>query len=245
MTLSDINLKVDTLTGDNNRTQYPNAKRLVDLNLWLQKVAGMIFDSQDETDYDDQRRSDYPIKTTPITTNRDYSIPVPEKVLKIKDISISYDGSSVWRATPIDHSEMDQAGIVPASASAAQTKLDSSFSKTAPRYDTSFNSFWIYPRGTAQDVANGGYIIVEWDRQPLEFTLSDLTDGSAIPGFDDTFHPILAYGMSFEFCMAKNMPQAKNYFSILQDYEARLRRQYSSKQLDRHYQLAPLNQSMK
>lgn len=235
MTLGDINSKITSLTGASTN-QYTNAERLVDLNIWQQNIVGMIFDSQDEVEFDDANRSDFPRKTTPLTTNRDYSIPVAEKVLKIKSLSVAYDGSTFYRATPVDFGATGLADAT-AAATAANTTLDSYFSRVAPKYDIKFNSIFLYPKATAQDVTNGGVMLIEWFRQAEEFELSDLTGGTYVPGFDDNFHIMLAYGAAYEYLRGNDMKRAEAVLKDLAVYEARLRRQYSSKQLDRTYQI--------
>lgn len=242
-TLADINAKITSLTGTDTNA-FANSDRLIDLNLWNQKIVGAILDSQDETDFDDARYSDYPILTQALSTNRDYYFTVSLGVLKIKSVSVSYDGVNFYKATPFDDGASDYP-IVPSSATTANTNLDANFAKTNPRYDIKFGAFWLYPLATAADVAAGGSIIVETFRAPLDFTSTDLSTGTAIPGFDSTFHMMLAYGVAFEYASAKSLPQLKVISAGLADYEQRLRRQYSSKQLDRNFQLMEEYQSYK
>jgi hypothetical protein len=244
MTLPDIVTKQSNLTTvDTN--QWTLADRLIDTNIWLQKIVGMILDSMDEADYDDGRRTDYPIKNIALTTNRDYQIPTTEKVLKLKNLTVCYDGVNEYRAFPIDSNET-QNNISGLSTNAtAQATIDNRYSRTAPKYDYKWGSLFLYPRATAADVTAGGYMVAEWYRQPTEFTLANMTDTSVVPGFDDTFHAMLAYGPAYEFCLSKGMPQAKSLYAELQIYEQRLRKQYSVKQGDRKYQLGGDYQSMK
>lgn len=238
MTLPDINQKISDLIGDPNSVAYPSTSRIIDVNIWNQKITGMILDSMDEEDYDDIRRTDYPVKTISLTTNRDYPIPQTEKVLKIKSVSVAYDGTNYYRATPLDSNEIQDLSIaLPSSASTANTNLDNRFSRTSPRYDVKYNSIWLYPAATSADVTSGGKMIVEWYRQPLDFSVGDFSNTTTIPGFDDTFHAMLAYGPAFEYATAKQLPQLKSIAATLADYEARLRTQYSSKQKDRVYSL--------
>lgn len=235
MTLSEISTKITELTGQST-VAYPNANRLININIWGQKVVSMILDSQDESDFDDQRRTDYPVLTTPLTTNRDYTIPVSEKVLKIKDVSISYDGTNVYRASPFDVSA-SEFPITPSASTTANSLVDSYFSKTSPSYDIKYNSVFIYPVASSSDVSGGGFIVFEWFREFQEFTLAELTTGTEVPGFDSTFHAILAYGAAYEWAFAKSLPAAPRILQGLQEWENRLRKQYSSKQLDRNYRL--------
>lgn len=234
MTLGEINTKITQLTGTDT-TSYPNSTRLIDINNHLQKVVGMIFDSQDETDYDDQRNTDYPIVTTSLTTNRDYTIPVSEKVLRIKNVSISYDGTNVYRASPLEINSTEMP-VAPASATTANANIDQYFDIISPRYDIKYNSIFIYPKPTQAQVDAGGFMVIEWERQPTPFTLSELTTGTEVPGFDDTFHMMLALGPALDYCIPLQLPQKNDIAQMYADYETRLRKQYSSKQKDRVYQ---------
>lgn len=207
----------------------------------------MILDSQDESDFDDIRQtsaSGYPIFTVPLTTNRDYFVAQTYNMLKIKDVSVYYDGVNGYRAKPVDDSELNIA-VGTSTSTTQNSTIDANFSRTSPRYDLKFNAFWLYPRALAADVTAGGFMVLEWFRGPTEFTLAELTTGTAIPGFDSTFHAMLAYGPAFEYCEAKQLPQASSIYRELQMYEDRLRKQYGSKQLDRHIGLKADFQSYK
>lgn len=245
-TLADIQNKIYALTGT-DATSYPNANMLIDLNLWFQKIVSMILDSEDETDYDDSNQTAYPIFKTALTANRDIQIASSVKALKIKTISVCYDGVNLYRASPFDINGSDLP-VADAANTTANTKIDGNFARSSPRFDIKFGSVWLYPMPTAADVTAGGYMISEFFRQPVEFTLSDLTTGTLVPGFDASFHYMLAYGPAMEYCMPKQLPQLKGpqgIIATISDYEVRLRRQYSSKQVDRRYMLGSDYQSFK
>lgn len=243
MTLGDIQTKAYALTGTNS-TSYPAANQLVDLNIWNQKIVGMILDAQDEVDFDDQRATDYPTYTFPLVAGqRDYSIAQSYNFLKLKDLSLTYDGTNYYRATPIDSSELEV--NAPAAATTQNATIDAEFSKQSPRYDYKWNALWIYPRATSAEVTAGAKGVVEFFRAPTDFTSAELTAGTVSPGFDITFHPMLAYGMAFEYAQSKQLPAAESFYRELQVYEDRLRKQYSSKQLDRKYRLGADYQSYK
>jgi len=244
MTLADINTKISQLTGADATSGYLTANRLIDINLWQHKVVTMIMDSQDDSDFDDQRNTTFPNKTSPLVAGqRDYSIPVSEKVIAFKRVDITYDGTNWYRATAIDSLEIP-IGIGTA-GSTQETTLDGRFSKTAPRYDVKNNSILVYPRATQAEVDAGAKIRIEWVREMTEYSSSDLTTGTIVPGFDSAFHAMLAYGPSFEYCNANNLPQAKSIWAVLQDYEIRLNKNYGAKQKDRDYQFQSFNENYK
>lgn len=228
MTLGEIATKARALTNTDT-SNYPDATLLIDINIWLAKVGSIIFDSQDSSDFDDQRRTDYPIQTTPlIASQRDYTFGVSEKVLKYKRIDVTYDGVNYYKAEPIDD------GTIPYGLG-SDTQTDQHFIKESPRYDVKYGSVWIYPMPTAAD-AVAGLIRAEWERGIQPFTVSDytsvLTDSTVVPGFDDPFHPILAYGPAFEYATSRQLPQLAEIQPQLQDWEARLRQAYGKKDLD-------------
>ena len=250
-TLGDINAKITALTNAST-TEYASSDRLIDINMWNQKIVSMILDSQDESFYDDARFTGYPKVTYPLTANRDYSIGqtltdtggLTYSALKIKSLSVSYDGVNTYRATPMDLTEFN-IGDAPASDATANANIDANFAKATPAYSYKNGAIWLYPMGSAQDVANNGFIIAEFERSAADFTSEDLSTGTVLPGFDISFHQMLAYGPAFEWCESKSLPQAQSIQAILQDFEMRLRKQYSSKQQDRHLIAVPDYQSMK
>jgi hypothetical protein len=247
MTLGEINTKIGNLINDPNSVAYTAASRVIDLNIWNQKIVSMILDSQDEVSYDDPNQTTYPIFKVPLTANRDIQIPTSVKMLKIKSISVCYDGSNIYRSTPFDIDETNLP-VADAANTAAQAAIDGRFSKTSPRVDVKFGALWTYPMASAADVAAGGYIIFECFREPYVFTTSDLSTGTLTPGFDGTFHAMLAYGPAKEYALPKQLPQLKGpegILATLADYEARLRQQYSSKQLDRRQALTGDDQNYK
>lgn len=229
MTLGDVANKARALTHSDT-ISYTAPNLLIDINIWYQKAVSMIFESQDDTDFDDQRNTTYPIVTTPMVAGqRDYAMPVSEQVLKIKRIDITYDGSNWFRATPFDDG-------VPQWGMGNPTSEDVNMIKQAPRYDTKYNSLFVYPLAVASDVSAGASIRVEWERNITVFTSSDYTidpnDSTVVLGFDAPFHPIVAYGAAYEFANANNLPQLQNIKQDLQDWEIRLRQAYGRKDLD-------------
>lgn len=231
MTLGDIALTARFLTNTDS-VSYTDAQLLININNWYQKVVTMIFESQDESDFDDARNTDYPIKTTSmVASQRDYSIPVSENVLKIKRVDLTYDGTNYFRAFPID----DGSPVTDMGANATNT--DQNYVKQNPRYDIKYNSIWLYPMPLTADVTAGGKIRIEWERNVTPFTSGELTTGTVVPGFDAPFHPMIADGAAYEYAMARQLPQLAQLTPALQDWEIRLRQAYGHKIVDRNLQV--------
>ena len=241
MTLANIILKArDLVNADSN--SYTDASLLNDINIWYQKVSTMIFEAQDDDDFDDTNNTDYPMYTTPLIANqRDYAIPQSLNFLAERRVDITYDGTNWYRALPMDQG-LDNRGMGPFSDEQMEETIDNRYSKTAPRYIIKYNAIFIYPRANAGDMSSGASLQSEFSRQVTEFTSSDLSTGTKQPGFDAPFHPILAYGPAFEFAQKYNMPQQKSIFTELQDYEARLKRHYNNKDKDMKYVFTTFDQ---
>lgn len=230
MVLSAVVSKARELV-EADSTSYTDASILINLNLWYHKVVSMILSAQDESDYDDPNHGDYPELTFPLVANqRDYSIGVSEKVLNVKRLDITYDGVNYYKAEPIDSGELGE-------GMGNDTTVDARFTKTAPVYDYKYGAFWIYPRASAADIAAGAQGIVQWQRQMKELVAGDITTGTLVLGFDDTWHPMVAYGAAFEYALVHQLPVKEDLAAVLVDYEQRLKAHYSRKQLDRKYQL--------
>lgn len=154
-----------------------------DINETLYDLTNRIILSHDNFDWDDPTRTDYPVATTPLTTNRDYQFD-NISFLKIKRVDVTWDGTNYYRAQPFD-SATYQEGF------GNDTNTDANFSKTNPFYDPKSFGFWLYPKATAADVAAGGLIRVEYTRAYDEFTYDDTTKE---PPIDRPFHDLIAIG---------------------------------------------------
>lgn len=242
MTLGDVATKVRFLTNTDTQS-YTDAQMLIDINTWYQKVADMIFESQDDSDFDDMRNTNYPVQTTPMVANqRDYTIPVTEKMLKIKRVDVTYDGTNWYRATPFDTGNFT-GGIAFNNSSQVDPNFDANFNKANPRYDVAYNSAWLMPMPVAADVSAGGKVRIEWFRNVTVFVTADytsvLTDSTVVPGFDAPFHGILYYGAAWEYAVAKQLPQLAQIQQQLLDWENRIRIAYGKKQLDTQLRMTP------
>lgn len=229
MTTSDINSFVD-FRANANTTTFTYAQRLISANRWLHKIWSMILDSIDGWDIDDASRTDYAIITTPlIAGQRDYTLPASLTAVKIKRIDITYDGTNYYKCEPWD-SNMTGQGL------GNNTAADTLFSKAKPGYDLRSNAIFVYPLATSTEVAAGAKLRVEYTRELVELTLSDITGGTKVPPVDEPFHFMIALGLLFDYASAKKIPDLKqDAWSELQDYEVRLRRQYGTKDQDTHY----------
>lgn len=249
MTIGDIAVKARFDTNTDS-TSYTDANLLINLNVWWQKIATMILESQDESDFDDgANTTNYPVYKRVLANRRDYAFSTAAwqalgkegganasaaaiLPLKVKRLDISYDGVHFYKATPLDDGEVTD-------GMGNDSDVDQNYSRYYPRYDVKNNSVFIYPMPTAADVTAGAYMQLETERNVTPFTSADLSTGTLVPGFDAPFHPMLADGASLEYAISRQLPQMNQLQQRITDWEQRLRQAYSRKQLDRRIQITP------
>lgn len=193
----------------------------------------MILDCQDDSDFDDSNNTTYPQETTPLVDlQRDFPISQALQILQIKRLDVTYDGVNYYRARAMDDSMVKQ-GFPPVSgATTMDATVDARYTKQQPYFDYKYGSIWLYPRAQTGDAAAGAQMVAEFSRAVVPFSANDLTNGTAIPGFDLPFHPILAYGPAMEFAQKRALPQLNAIVTQLQDYENRLKKAYGNKDKD-------------
>lgn len=255
MTLGEINTKVLALIHSDS-TLYTDPIMLIDINMWYEKIVSMILESQDDTNFDDNRNTNYPVATRLLVAGqRDYAFNTAAWTLagregaaglanqtllplKIKRLDITYDGTNWFRATPFDDG-------VPFWGFGNATNEDSNFIQQAPSYGVKYNSLFVYPLATASNVTSGAKMRVEFERavtvfsQAADYPAAAMSTSTTVPGIDLPFHPMIAYGAAYEWANANNLPQLQNIKNDLVDWEARLRQAYGRKDLDTVMSLQP------
>jgi hypothetical protein len=224
MTLSELNEKLTRLTGEST-TRYTNSQRAVDLTIALDKVVTMIIDSQDDADYDDPNHSDFPVFTTPLEpSQRDYTFSIGDDVLQYKEVEVSWDGTTYYKCQRLDRS------LIPY-ATGNDTLLDNNYSKESPYYDIEGSSVMLYPRPGATDT---GEVLVRTTRNVTPITSAEITTGTKVLGIDRAFHYMVVLLATQQRFFEQNIAGNKlqRVMNEVEDYETRLRRQYSRKQID-------------
>jgi hypothetical protein len=162
-------------------------------NDWHKRGASCVIMAFDGHDFDDPNYTTAPTGTfTGVSATRDYNFDGAYKMLKIKRVEVSYDGTTYIPAEPMDDNDQEFA------VKGTTANIDGNFSTEDPRYDLIANGFKLYPNFTAAQVSAGAKVYVEFYRAPREFATSG-TD-SYEPGFDLQFHKLVQLGMSWEYC---------------------------------------------
>jgi hypothetical protein len=202
---------------------------LVDINSWYERIVMAILRSQDDWEFDDSNKSDFPILTADLVANQqDYSLPV--SCLKVQRLELAYDGVTPYKAEPID------VGMI--SKGTSPTEIAQWANTNRPYYDIRYSSIFLYPIPTA-NTANSTGLKIWIGRGINEFTSADLSSGVASPGFDSIFHPLLAYGVAHDRAIAKSLTNADRIDKELQLLLQELATYYGRKDEDMVWSLQP------
>jgi hypothetical protein len=191
----------------------------------------MIIDSQDDADFDDPNQTTFPeFHTDLVVGQRDYTFTIGDGVLQYKEVEISWDGTTYYQATRLDRS------LIPYATGNADL-LDDNFSKEQPYYDIEGASIMIYPRSTTGDT---GEIMVRTTRNVTPVTSAEITTGTKVIGIDRAFHYMVLLLTVQQRFIEQNIAGNKlqRVMNEIEDYETRLRRQYSRKQIDGNMRFA-------
>lgn len=226
MTISDINTYVTFRTGATT-TEYTAANRLISTNRWYHKVTDMIFNSLRDYQHDDLNQSTEVIISKNTVANQEYvALGLTDKILAIKRVEVSYDGSTYYKAEPI-------VGNIISDSIVDQTAINQNFQTTTPYYEHRGQLLYLYPVPTSS-VSSGLKLWVQ--REAAEFTSGEVSTGTKEPGFDEPFHVMIALGMIYDWCSGKRSTALRDLKrdveKELADYELRLRAAYGRKNND-------------
>ena len=228
MTLADIQTHFYFLTGK-DATSFPVADQLISINKWYHRIATWIIESQDEWEWQDfNRSSGDAILTKSLSANtQNYDLAASDDIFQLKRVEVTYDGTNWYKAEPFDLGERGLATDT--------TSIAADFSKTAPFYALRANAIWLYPIPDATST-NGLKIWV--NLEPTNFTSSDLSTGTKIPGFEEGFHEIIPYGVAFDWSVAHDeLNKADIWEKEILKMESALKQHYGHRQEDRHISL--------
>lgn len=185
----------------------------------------LLLQTQDEWDFDDVNHTDTAVITADlVATQQQYTIPiVSERILKIKRLEITYDGTTWRKAEPIDINEIGYATDT--------TTIAQKFDTTKPFYDLTGTELFLYP--IPQSAVTGG-LKMWFFRDVDQFTSSDTTQE---PGFDRAYHEMIAMGASVDWSIMKGLEVAGDLKQLLIEKEASFVNHYGRKQRDRQLQM--------
>jgi hypothetical protein len=219
MNLTELRAFTRFLTNTNSTT-YTDADLDANLNTYNDLFTTEILDSMDDWDFQAETAT-----ASLVAGQQEYIL--PNDILKIKRVEITYDGTNWQTVAPMD---INERGYPTDSNSVSQD-----FSTDSPFFDLMYDSIILYPVPTAT-VAGGLKIWYE----NLPTTLS----GSLSPTFAQPFHKGLCYGAAKDYFDKNQEVSANANKSISADgnmekYIQRMKVFYRKRNQDRKYSIEP------
>lgn len=215
-----------------NSTSYPTADKTRDINLAIDRVLAIIFETGGTWQFDDSNHTDYAIITTNIINGRrDYPFITDEQgnlILEIQKVFVA-DSTGLYR----EMATTDVPSGAPANYYDGQntTGQPNSYDKTA-------NGIFLDP---IPDYSYTNGLKVYISREGSYFTTSDTTKK---PGFAGLFHEYLALRPSYQYAMRNSLPNVNILKSEMLEMENAIREYYKSREKDVQKTLKPrLNNS--
>lgn len=212
-----------------NSTTYPIASKTRDINLALDRVFSLIFDSAGTWQFDDSNQTDYPIiKTNIVSGQRDYSFTSDANgnlILDIYKVAILQSSSSTTyvEIDPVDvQSDPDMAGDFNSTTTGIPTEYDKTANAIIFRTTPNYNA------------TNG--LLLYINREASYFTTSDTTKK---PGFAGLFHKYLALYAAREYASRNQLDVLKSLDIDMFKMEQDMRDYYSSRERDVPHRLTP------
>ena len=174
MTLTELRAFTRFLTNTNSST-YTDADLDANIATYNELFTTEILDSMDEWDFSAETAT-----TDLITSQQEYIL--PNDILKIKRVEVTYDGTSWYLASPMDVNERISA--------TDDTSVLNDFSVNNPYFDLMDNSLVLYPAPT-QGVTAG--LKVWYEQLPVALS------ANSSPNFAQPFHKGLSYGAAKDY----------------------------------------------
>lgn len=240
-----------------NTTDYPLVDKARNVNRWYRIVMGIIFESTGNWSFDDLNYTNLPIfPCHSVTGQHDYTFPTG--YMDIEMITYRDANGITHKLIPLDRKEITGAGTPESGViGGATNEAPEEFLKTngTPKYYDKFaNSFHTYPAPDRTSTGTGetDYAFKVYCTRDAAYS-SDLTtsntngpfvagDTTREPGFNRMFHPILAFGGAYDYCLV-NLPDKLAGLNLeIEKYKLAIKEYYSNRKKDEPKRLIPTYQ---
>ena len=207
-------------TVNTDSTTYTLAKKARDINIAMDRVFAIIFETGGTWQFDDSNHTDYPIITTNIVSGqRDYSFVSDEAgnlILDVQKVFIA-DSSGIFReVSPVD---------VPSGA--PSNYWDGLNTTGQPNsYEKNATGIFVDPIPN-YNYTNGLKVYIS--REGSYFTSGDTTKK---PGFAGLFHEYLVLHTCYKFAVRKGLAKAPQLKQDMVEMENAIREHYKRREKD-------------
>ena len=214
---NSIIAEIDSLC-DSTATSYPLEAKIRRVNIGQEDVAGFLLDVDGRWQWDDTRRTDFPVATQAmIAGQRDYAFNAD--FLRILRVEVLDSNGKYQLVKPIDQADISGVSLTDFMETAGMPQY----------YDKVGNSIFLYPApSTAMTTLTAG-LKVHYQRASLLFTTVDTT---AEPGFASPYHVILAYMAAIPYCMTYKKDRVGMYQQEVERLKQELAKHYSKREED-------------
>ena len=192
MTITDIEAEARDWC-DADTTSYPAATMLRRVNQAYEQVVGWLINIDGKWQFDDTNYTDFPIGTyTLVNSQGVYSF--NNKFLQLLDVQVMDSDGKYQIITPVD--QKDSQSSIPLRREFETDGFPLFYDKL------SGDSIELLPapdNGVSVTLASG--LRIYFKRTASIFTAAEVTTGTKVPGFDSTYHIILAWMAARPYCM--------------------------------------------
>lgn len=225
LTITQVKSLIDR-TCKSNSVSYPEADKVADINIALDKAFDIIFKSDGTWQFDDSNHTDYPIITTNlISGQRDYSFTADENgnlILDIYKVMVADQSGIYHEIYPVD--VQSQQGL--------ESFYDGHNTTGSPfRYDKTANGIFL---DVIPNYNYTGGIKIYINREGSYFTTSDTTKKA---GFAGLFHEYLALRPSYMYSYRNNKSNVNAIQSEMLRMEEEIGNYYSKRTKDERQQI--------
>lgn len=219
MTITQIFAEARSL-GNATDTSYTDTNLLRRVNSAYEDIVATILDCDGTWQFDDTNYTSHPIGTTDlVASQQDYTF--AETHLIIERVEVKNASGHYEKLAPLDKSQVDVA--LTEYMSTAGMPIE---------YDKQGNSIFLYPAPASASVTLSSGLKVYYKRTADTFSSSDVTDGTATPGFASPFHPLLAYKAALPYCSENKPERVPFILSEIKRLEDKLINFYSRREKD-------------
>lgn len=236
-----------------NTTEYPLADKARSVNEWYRKVMAWIFEYAGNWSFDDSNYTDLPIaRGNCVLGQRDYTFPTD--YVDIEEIHYK-DSGGIWhKLIPLDRAEIDggggaQSGVIGGIVNQASEEFLKT-NGTPIYYDKFANSYWLYPAPDRTSTDEDSLRVYCTRDASLTGTTSGTagpfisTDTTKVPGFNRLWHPVLAYGAAYEYCIANSRADKMQILlTEIERFRILISEHYARRKKDERNRLIPRRQN--
>ena len=203
---------------DSNDTSYPRLDKTARVNTALEQVTGWLINADGTWQFDDANFTTSPVGTGTLVSGQ-HKYTFSDKFLQIEEVDILDLNGYFRRIKPFDASEMgisweEHFGIT------SSAGVDTAQSGFPQYYDKQSNVLKFDLAPTADYVTLTSGLRVRFKRTASLFTAVSTTAVDAtVPGFDSSYHVILAYMAAIPYCMSYKKDRVTLYTQIVGDTE--------------------------